>query len=155
MNASTIRPGEVVGVVPEQSDASLVFIGCIRTPFLSREDCPRRGSMDGPICRIEIDEPWRQAMQGLEAYSRLEILYWMDRARRDLLVQAPRHRTGLAGTFALRSPMRPNPIATSVVAVVAIEDGAVLVRGLDCLNGTPLLDIKPYLTDTGSAEIRA
>ena len=74
-----------------------------------------------PICRIEIDEPWHPAMQGLEADTRLEILYWMDRARRDLLVQAPRHRAGLAGTFALRSPMRPNPIATSIVVVVAIE----------------------------------
>jgi tRNA (adenine37-N6)-methyltransferase len=154
MDASTIRPGEVVGVVPERSDASLVFIGRIRTPFLSREDCPRQGSLDGPVCRIEIDEPWRQAMQGLEAYSRLEILYWMDKARRDLMVQAPRHRKGLAGTFALRSPMRPNPIATSIVAVAGIENGAVLVRGLDCLNGTPLLDIKPCSADAGNADTR-
>jgi len=110
--------------------------------------------MDGPICRIEIDEPWRQAMQGLEAYSRLEILYWMDKARRDLLVQAPRHRTGLAGTFAVRSPMRPNPIATSIVAVVAIENGVVLVRGLDCLDATPLLDIKPCRKDAGIPDMR-
>ena len=144
MDARTIRPGEIVGVVLERTDASLIFIGRILTPFHMWEDCPRQGSVDGPICRIEIDEPWRAAMQGLETSTRLEILYWMDRARRDLLVQAPRHRTGLAGTFALRSPMRPNPIATSIVVVVAIEDGAILVRGLDCLDGTPLLDIKPY-----------
>ena len=143
MDAPSIRPGEVVGATPERADASLIFIGRIRTPFHAREDCPRQGSMDGPICRIEIDEPWRPAMLGLETGARLEILYWMDQARRDLLVQAPRHRTGLAGTFALRSPMRPNPIASSVVAVIAIEDGAILVRGLDCLDGTPLLDLKP------------
>ena len=143
MDAPPIRPGEVVGEAPDPADASLVFIGRIRTPFHAREDCPRQGSMDGPVCRIEIDEPWRPAMLGLESGVRLEILYWMDQARRDLLVQAPRHRTGLAGTFAIRSPMRPNPIASSVVAVVAIEDGAILVRGLDCLDGTPLLDIKP------------
>ena len=96
MDGPTIRLGEVVGAAPERTDASLVFIGRIRTPFFSREDCPRQGRMDGPICRIEIDEPWCQTMQGLEAYSGLEILYWMDRARRDLLVQAPRQRTGLA-----------------------------------------------------------
>ena len=144
MDAPPIRPGEVVGGAPERADASLIFIGRIRTPFHAREDCPRQGSTDGPICRIEIDEPWHPAMQGLQTDTRLEILYWMDRARRDLLVQAPRHRAGLAGTFALRSPMRPNPIATSIVAVVAIESGAILVRGLDCLDGTPLLDIKPY-----------
>ena len=74
----------------------------------------------------------------------------MDRARRDLLVQAPRHRAGLAGTFALRSPMRPNPIATSIVAVVAIETNAILVRGPDCLDGTPLLDIKPFRGDAAT-----
>jgi tRNA (Thr-GGU) A37 N-methylase len=67
----------------------------------------------------------------------------MDKARRDLLVQAPREGAP-AGTFALRSPMRPNPIASSIVAVTAIEDGTILVRGLDCLDGTPLLDIKPW-----------
>ena len=147
MDAFPIRPGEVVGVVPERTDASLIFIGRILTAFHAREDCPRQGRMDGPICCIEIDEPWRPAMLGLETDTRLEILYWMDRARRDLLVQAPRHREGLAGTFALRSPMRPNPIATSIVAVVAIETGAVLVPGLDCLDGTPLLDIKPCRGD--------
>ncbi len=138
-----LRPGEIAGVEPERADATLIFIGRIRTPFHSREDCPRQGSSGGPVCRIEIDEPWHQAMQGLSTHPRLEILYWMDKARRDLLVQAPRNGRGPAGTFALRSPMRPNPIATSVVTLIAIEGGALLVRGLDCLDGTPLLDIKP------------
>ncbi len=147
MDILSIRAGEVVGVTPVQSDASLVFIGRIRTPFQSREDCPRQGSLEGPDCRVEIAEPWRQAMRGLEKFSRLEILYWMDRARRDLLVQAPRHRPEPAGTFAVRSPLRPNPIATSVVALIAVEDGALIVRGLDCLDGTPLLDIKPCRQD--------
>jgi tRNA (adenine37-N6)-methyltransferase len=124
-----------------------VFIGRICTPFQTREECPRQGSLDGPGCRVEIAEPWRQAMRGLEKFSRLEILYWMDRARRDLLVQAPRHRPEPAGTFAVRSPLRPNPIATSVVALIAVEDGALIVRGHDCLDGTPLLDIKPCRQD--------
>ena len=78
MDAPSIRPGEVVGGASERADASLIFIGRIRTPFHAREDCPRQGSMDGPICRIEIDEPWRPAMLGLETGARLEILYWMD-----------------------------------------------------------------------------
>jgi tRNA (adenine37-N6)-methyltransferase len=144
MNEPEIRPGEIAGPVPDRADAALIFIGRIRTPFLRREDCPRQGSADGPVCRIEIDEPWRLAMQGLAAYPRLQILYWMDKARRDLLVQVPRGGGSPAGTFALRSPMRPNPIAASIVIVEAIEDGAILVRGLDCLDGTPLLDIKPH-----------
>jgi len=144
MTEPEVRPGEIVGDAPDRADATLMFIGRIRTPFHRLRDCPRQGSAaDGPVCRIEIDEPWRQAMHGLEAHSRLQVLYWMDKARRDLLVQMPRTGAGRAGTFALRSPMRPNPIAVSLVTVTAIEDGAILVRGLDCLDGTPLLDVKP------------
>jgi tRNA (adenine37-N6)-methyltransferase len=143
MNEPEVRPGEIVGSAPDRTDAGLIYIGRIRTPFRAISDCPRQGQTDGPVCRIEIDEPWRLAMQGLEAHAELQVFYWMDKARRDLLVQMPRSVAGPKGTFALRSPMRPNPIAASVVAVEAIEDGAILVRGLDCLDGTPLLDIKP------------
>jgi tRNA (Thr-GGU) A37 N-methylase len=67
----------------------------------------------------------------------------MDRARRDLIIQTPRSISEPYGAFSLRSPIRPNPIASSLVAIVAIEEDGVLVRGLDCLDGTPLLDIKP------------
>ncbi len=144
MDEPEVRPGEIVGSAPDRTDATLIFIGRIRTPFQSISDCPRQGQADGPVCRIEIDEPWRQAMEGLEAHKELQVLYWMNRARRDLLVQTPRTRGGRAGTFALRSPSRPNPIAVSIVTVEAVEPGAILVRGLDCLDGTPLLDIKPY-----------
>jgi tRNA-Thr(GGU) m(6)t(6)A37 methyltransferase TsaA len=144
MDEVSVRPGEVVGRAPDRADATLIFIGRIRTPFQSLRSCPRHGRADGPVCRIEIDQPWREAMQGLEAHCELQILYWMDRARRDLLVQAPRRDGGLAGTFALRSPTRPNPIATSIVDVIAIKPGVILARGLDCLDGTPLLDVKPW-----------
>ena len=89
MDEPSMRPGEIAGSAPDRTDASLIFIGRIRTPFRFLADCPRQGSIDGPICRIEIDEPWRRAMQGLEAHSQLQVLYWMNRARRDLLVQAP------------------------------------------------------------------
>ena len=136
------RPGEVEGGAPERADAAVTFIGRIRTPFANRADCPHRGHPDGPICRIEVETPWHQALSGITAGRHLEVLYWMHLARRDLLVQAPRGRAPL-GTFALRSPNRPNPIATSVVEVVGIEPGAVLVRGLDCVDGTPLVDLKP------------
>jgi tRNA (Thr-GGU) A37 N-methylase len=72
----------------------------------------------------------------------LEVIYWMHQARRDLLTQTP-HSGATVGTFALRSPVRPNPIATSIVQLVNVRQGIVDVRGLDCLDGTPLLDIKP------------
>ncbi len=143
MDQDATRAGELEIPLPDRTDARLVFIGRIRTPFATRDDCPRQGSADGPVCRIEIDEPWRPGLKGLERYERVEVLYWLDRARRDLVQQSPKSDAVATGVFALRSPLRPNPIATALATVVTIEADAILVRGLDCIDGTPLLDIKP------------
>ena len=72
------------------------------------------------------------------------LLYFMHEARRDLVMQAPRHHTVPRGTFSVRSPVRPNPIAMSVVRLVRVDGTQLTVVGLDCLDGTPLIDIKPY-----------
>jgi tRNA-Thr(GGU) m(6)t(6)A37 methyltransferase TsaA len=138
-----IRPGESSVALPAQTDAGVYFIGVIRTPWTQRSACPKRGSLDGPVCTIELDERWRDALLGLEMHPRLQILYWMHQSRRDLSRQTPYSTGRTTGTFALRSPVRPNPIASSVVALVGIEGTTIRVRGLDCLDGTPLIDIKP------------
>ena len=105
--------------------------------------CPRQGRHDGPICRIEIFEPWVAALQGVDAFERLEILYWLNQSRRDLVLQSPASNGSVHGTFSLRSPVRPNPIGTSIVLLERVEGAFLDVRGLDCLDGTPLLDVKP------------
>ena len=138
-----IRPGELAFSQPSRIDAGLVFIGWIETPFKTRADCPRQGSRDGPLCHIHVDAPFDGALAGLEEFETVEVLYWMHEARRDLLQQSPKGDGTTRGTFALRSPLRPNPIATSLVHLVGITGGIVTVRGLDCLDGTPLLDLKP------------
>ncbi len=138
-----IRANEVAVEPPAATDAGLVFIGRIRTPWTSRLECPRQGRRDGPTCRIEIFEPWSPALAGIEAFEQLEVLYWLDQSRRDLVLQSPKNDGTTRGTFALRSPVRPNPIGTSLVSFVAREGATVLVRGLDCLDGTPLIDLKP------------
>ena len=138
-----LRPGERAIQAPPAADAQLTYIGRIRTPWTDRKDCPRQGDWNGPECRIEVFEPWDQALQGVEAYPQLEVLYWLDEARRDLVVQFPRSDGAARGTFALRSPMRPNPIATSIVRVEHREGAVLIVRGLDCVDGTPLIDLKP------------
>ena len=135
---SELRQGEVVVALPAQSDAALYFIGTIRTPWRTRQECPKRGSLDGPICSIVVDERWRMALTGLAGHRRIQVLYWMQRARRDLVLQTPFSTMRTTGTFALRSPVRPNPIASSVVELVAIDGVTLQVRGLDCLDGTPL-----------------
>jgi tRNA-Thr(GGU) m(6)t(6)A37 methyltransferase TsaA len=78
------------------------------------------------------------------------VLYWMDRAARDIVLQVPRHYGVQRGTFSLRSPARPNPIAMSVVRLLEVEGAKLSVVGLDCLDGTPLLDLKPYFASTDS-----
>jgi len=138
-----IREGELIVEMPKTSDAGLVFIGRIRTPWTSREDTPRQGSHDGPVCRLEIFEPWVPALKGVDFYNHLEVIYWLHHSRRNLVLQSPKKNGLTRGTFSLRSPVRPNPIGTSIVKLVGIEGNTVLVRGLDCLDETPLIDLKP------------
>jgi tRNA-Thr(GGU) m(6)t(6)A37 methyltransferase TsaA len=141
-----IREGEVAVDTPPPADASLRFIGRIRTPWTSRMVTPRQGRADGPVCRIEIFEPWVPALRGLESYERVEVLYWLHLSRRDLVLQSPANDGTARGTFSLRSPARPNPIGTSIATLVGIGGATVLVRGLDCLDETPLIDLKPDRT---------
>jgi tRNA-Thr(GGU) m(6)t(6)A37 methyltransferase TsaA len=138
-----IRAGEVAVEMPPATDAGLVFIGTIRTPWTSRLECPRQGREDGPVCRIELFEPWVAGLEGIAAYERLEVLYWLDRSRRDLVRQSPKNDGSARGTFSLRSPVRPNPIGTSVVRLLRVDGPVLEVAGLDCLDGTPLIDLKP------------
>jgi tRNA-Thr(GGU) m(6)t(6)A37 methyltransferase TsaA len=138
-----LREGELAVEAPSGRDAGLVFIGRIRTPWTSRLDAPRQGRHDGPVCRLEIFEPWVPALKGVDFYSNLEVIYWLHQSRRDLVLQSPKNNKSTRGTFSLRSPQRPNPIGTSIVKLVGIEGNIVFVRGLDCLDETPLIDLKP------------
>jgi len=144
-----IRPGEVAVELPRDFDAGLYFIGRIRTPWTRRDDCPKNARGSDAVCTIELDPRYAAALDGVAGCTHLVVLYFMDQARRDLLVQSPRHGAR-RGTFALRSPVRPNPIAMSVVRLVGIEGASLKVVGLDCLDGTPLVDLKPYFPSVDS-----
>jgi hypothetical protein len=113
---SEIREGELAVEMPPARDAGLVFIGRIRTPWTSRLDAPRQGRHDGPVCRLEIFEPWVPALKGVDFYSNLEVIYWLHLSRRDLVLQSPKNNKSTRGTFSLRSPVRPNPIGTGAGA---------------------------------------
>jgi tRNA-Thr(GGU) m(6)t(6)A37 methyltransferase TsaA len=147
------RPGEVRAAIDPAavaSDTHLIFIGRARTPWRRREECPknlREARERGSSARIEIDPAWRLGLKDLCAGDMIIVLTWLHRARRDLLVQAPRHRETAAGVFSLRSPVRPNPIGVHAVRLVMcdVEAGHLEVDALDCLDGTPILDIKPWI----------
>ena len=143
-----LRDGEIAIGLPENFDAGLYFIGRIHTPWQSRSECPKNGRKSEAPCTLELDARYAAGLKDVETSSHLLLLYWMDQARRDLVLQSPRHYAAQRGTFALRSPVRPNPIAASVVKLMKVEGTMLTVIGLDCLNGTPLLDIKPYFAST-------
>tara|TARA_B100001063_G_C16571378_1_gene456059 strand:- start:89 stop:490 length:402 start_codon:yes stop_codon:yes gene_type:complete len=124
----------------------LKLIGRITTPYHSISECPNNIQPDnGPICEIILDDVYQQGLLGLKTGDHILILYWLKGAKRDELIQSWNEETPTKGTFGLRSPHRPNPIAAAVLPIENIKNGTVTVRGLDCLNNTPLLDIKPAI----------
>jgi tRNA (adenine37-N6)-methyltransferase len=126
-------------------------IGRIETPWAYPGDCPRNGRQlqPAPLCRAVVDAEFHEGLESLEEFSHLILLYWMDRAGPPRLSFTPPFDKVRRGVFATRAPFRPNPIGLSVVAFDGIEAPGVLrVRHLDCADGTPLLDVKPYLPST-------
>ncbi|WP_102958914.1 SAM-dependent methyltransferase [Mangrovicella endophytica] len=145
------RPGETRFPQPESgyADAGLVFIGRIRSPWTERSACPKnmaKARETGRPATVELDAPWRAALAGVAPGAAVHLLTWLDRARRDLALQMPRHAEAPRGTFSLRSPVRPNPIGLHLVRILSldIETGRIGIDAIDALDGTPLLDIKPY-----------
>lgn len=153
-----LKPGEIaLGFDPAtRPDAGVVFIGHMETPW-SKGDCPKnpRSARErgGPFVAC-IDEPYRAGLLGLEAGKSVILLYWMERAVRDVLVQTPASKPSPTGVFALRSPARPNPVALAVTKILAIdaEAGRIEVDASDAFNGTPLLDIKPWISGIDAPE---
>jgi tRNA-Thr(GGU) m(6)t(6)A37 methyltransferase TsaA len=147
-----LRPGEVL--LPfdpaSETDARIAFIGRIRSPWPKGGWCPKnlREAREKAACAvIELDPRYQAGLDGLSPGGHLVALYWMDAARRDIIVQRPRHLGRLAGVFSLRSPARPNPVALAVVGLQALDPAActLTVDAIDCYDGTPLLDVRPWL----------
>ncbi len=145
-----IRDGEKAVKLPAQPDAGLYFIGRVHTPWQERKDCPKNARESEAVCTIEVDPAFVDGLKDVETCSHLVVLYWMDKAPRNLVLQVPGHYGVQHGTFALRSPARPNPVAMSVVKLLGVEGNTLSVVGLDCLDGTPLIDLKPYFASTDS-----
>jgi tRNA-Thr(GGU) m(6)t(6)A37 methyltransferase TsaA len=143
-----IRDGEKAVELPAKTDAGVYFIGRIHTPWKERKDCPKNARESDAVCTVELDPRFRDGLKDIESCTHLVLLYWMDKAPRNLVLQVPGHYGTQHGTFALRSPARPNPIAMSVVKLLKVEGNKLSAVGLDCLDGTPLVDIKPYFAST-------
>ncbi|SCG85381.1 tRNA (N6-threonylcarbamoyladenosine(37)-N6)-methyltransferase TrmO [Methanobacterium congolense] len=119
-------------------------IGVVISPYKDREDAPRQGRESEVVSKIIIFEDYKEGMEGLEDRSHLIVLYWANRADRNILKVVPPSKTQKRGVFATRSPSRPNPISMCIVDLLEINGKILRVKGLDALDGSPVLDIKPY-----------
>jgi tRNA-Thr(GGU) m(6)t(6)A37 methyltransferase TsaA len=125
-------------------------IGSLHTPWRSVADCPRNGRQPNPapVCTAVVLPEFIEGLRSVETFSHLILVYWMDQVAAPELVFTPPFDDQPRGIFATRSPRRPNAIGLSVVALEGIRGDTLTVRYLDCVDGTPLLDIKPYLKTT-------
>nr|WP_246495921.1 tRNA (N6-threonylcarbamoyladenosine(37)-N6)-methyltransferase TrmO [Methanocalculus chunghsingensis] len=127
-------------------------IGIVRSAYKVQADAPRQGRLEPVESIIEIYPDYEAGLEGISAYSHLLILSWFDRGSRDTLSVERPEWGAPRGVFATRSPNRPNPIGLSLVDLLSIDSRVLRVRGLDALDGTPVLDIKPYSAAIDSPE---
>lgn len=95
---------------------------------------------------VEVYEPYRQALKDLEGFERIWLIYWFHQSKQSRLVVRPFMDTAERGLFATRAPCRPNPIGLSAVRLLQIKENRIDVTDVDIIDGTPLLDIKPYIS---------
>lgn len=146
------REGEIAlagDPAAQSSDAGLAYIGRIASPWKLREDCPKNMNAArerGGGAFVIVDAPYRPGLAGLAGFSHVVVLSWFEQAPRNLIVQKPRHASDAKGVFALRSPARPNPIGLHVAGIVSLdfEAGRIELDAIDALDGTPVIDLKPY-----------
>ncbi len=138
-------------------DGHVVFIGQVGSPWKTRETCPknmRAARETGQRAWLQVDAPYRAGLAGLEGCAHVIVLTWLHRAPRNLIVQKPRHASEAKGVFALRSPARPNPVGLHVARLLSLDiaAGRLGLEAIDVLDGTPLIDIKPYLVSADAPE---
>lgn len=132
-------------------------IGVVKTAVNDGE-IPRHWSISAVEGSVEIFESYRPGLQDIEIGQRIVVLFHFDRSPAfapDLLTQTPPHRRRPRGVFSICSPRRPNPVGLSVLEVLGLEGGSIRVRGIDMYDGTPVLDIKPFITGESDCPSRS
>jgi formylmethanofuran dehydrogenase subunit E len=120
-------------------------IGIIHSPYKNTGKAPYQGYKSEEISQIEIFKEFEEGLKDIEGSSHIIVIYWFHKSQGyHLLVKTP-WDDSLHGLFATRSPHRPCPLGLTVVELIARERNILKVKGLDAIDGTPLLDIKPYI----------
>jgi tRNA-Thr(GGU) m(6)t(6)A37 methyltransferase TsaA len=122
-------------------------IGVVRT---AARELPRNWTVSDVEGTLVLDEAYREGLKDVKAGQRIVVLFHLHESPRftpEFLVQMPRHRNERMGVFSICSPVRPNPIGMSVLEVLGVQGSTVRVKGLDMRDGTPVLDIKPVVSE--------
>jgi tRNA-Thr(GGU) m(6)t(6)A37 methyltransferase TsaA len=122
-------------------------VGVVASPLTDRDRAPKQGDEGAPPARVVWRPEVRRAAADLQVGERVLVLTWLHQGRRDVLAVHPRGDPDRPrqGVFSTRSPDRPNPIGLHAVTIVGVEDDAIAVSGLEAIDGTPVLDVKPVL----------
>jgi len=130
-------------------------IGYVRSPYRDTKEIPKGlGAQHQAEGSLEILAEFEPGLQDIEGFSHLFVIWVFDRSEGYTLVGTPPSDNRPHGVFATRSPRRPNPIGLTVVELLAREGPVLHVRGVDMLDGTPILDIKPYLSNVSEEKLR-
>ena len=119
-------------------------IGVVHSDYKNLTDIPRQGRMSEAVSEIEIHPAFTDGLLKIEQNKHLIVLYWAHLAKRDLLKTIPPASKEIHGVFASRSPGRPNPLSLCIAELIAREGTILRVKGLDALDGSSIIDIKPY-----------
>ena len=128
----------------ERHSLELNPIGIIHSPYRDRGEAPSQGCKREEISQVEVFKEFEGGLKDIEKFSHIILIYWFHKSRGYRLVITPFWDKKPHGLFTTRSPDRPNPLGLSVVELIAREKNVLTVKGLDAIDGTPLLDIKPY-----------
>lgn len=128
----------------EEQTLELKPIGIIHSPYRFRAQAPRQGAGREEICHVALFKEFEEGLKDIERFSHIILIYWFHKSKGYSLMVTPSWDTKAHGLFTSRSPDRPCPLGLSVVELVAREGNILKVKGLDAIDGTPLLDIKPY-----------
>lgn len=120
-------------------------IGFVRSPYVEKADAPRQGTAGGAAGTIELLAGFEDALEDLAGFERIWLLFWFDRAEGWRPKVLPPRSEEKRGVFATRSPHRPNPLGMTAVRLARVDGLVLHVEGLDLVDGTPILDIKPYI----------
>jgi tRNA-Thr(GGU) m(6)t(6)A37 methyltransferase TsaA len=127
----------------------ITAIGRVKSSLTDLESAPRQADEGAPPAWLVFEPEVLEGLRSLRPGEQVILITWLDRARRDVLSVHPRGDPSRAeaGVFSTRSPHRPNPIGLHQVEITAVEGRRVCVRGLEALDGTPILDLKPVLNE--------